>query len=184
MMKITRARAAALAHARMLLASSPPPAAGRTAVAPRQWGSDAAQVPHDPPAPATRGAPTTGPRTRVRILIVDDEYRIRLALRTCLEAEGYVVDEARDGREAIDAVALGAPDVMVVDLAMPVLDGLSVLREVACLDGARPRVIVLTAYGSISAAEMAHDLGAVAFLEKPVMPESLRAAVALALRAK
>ena len=93
------------------------------------------------------------------------------------------MDEARDGREAIDALAVGAPDVMVVDLAMPVLDGLSVLREVACLDGARPRVIVLTAYGSISAAEMAHDLGAVAFLEKPVMPESLRAAVAMALRA-
>ena len=121
---------------------------------------------------------------RARVLIADDEYRIRLALRTCLEAEGYVVDEARDGREALDAIIGGAPDVLVVDLAMPVLDGLSVLREIAALDGrARPRVIVLTAYGSISAAEMAHDLGAVAFLEKPVMPESLRAAVAMALRA-
>jgi CheY-like chemotaxis protein len=182
MMKMTRARAAALAQARMLLASSPPPPRG-AAVAPGQWGADVPHMPHDPTAPATRAALATARPTRVRVLIVDDEYRIRLALRTCLEAEGYVVEEARDGREAIDAVAVGAPDVMVVDLAMPVLDGLSVLREVASLDGARPRVIVLTAYGSISAAEMAHDLGAVAFLEKPVMPESLRAAVAMALRA-
>jgi len=181
-MKMTRARAAALAQSRMLLTSSPRPGGG-TALLPGQWGADVPPMPHDPPAPATRVALATGRPTRARVLVVDDEYRIRLALRTCLEAEGYVVDEARDGREAIDALAVGAPDVMVVDLAMPVLDGLSVLREVACLDGARPRVIVLTAYGSISAAEMAHDLGAVAFLEKPVMPESLRAAVAMALRA-
>jgi FixJ family two-component response regulator len=48
--------------------------------------------------------------------------------------------------------------------------------------GERPRVIVLTAYGSVSAAQMAHELGVVAFLEKPVMPEALRAAVAMALR--
>jgi CheY-like chemotaxis protein len=117
------------------------------------------------------------------VLIVDDEYRIRLALRSCLEAEGYQVDEARDGREAIDAVIGSPPDVMLIDLAMPILDGLSALRLLADLGtGAKPRVIVLTAYGSIAAAEMAHELGAVAFLEKPVMPESLRAAVAMALR--
>ena len=182
MMTMTKARAAALAHARMLLTSSPRPGLGSASV-PGQWRADMPQTPNDPPLPAPRAALGAARAGRARVLIADDEYRIRLALRTCLEAEGYVVDEARDGREAIDAVAVGAPDVMVVDLAMPVLDGLSVLREIALLDGARPRVIVLTAYGSISAAEMAHDLGAVAFLEKPVMPESLRAAVAMALRA-
>jgi CheY-like chemotaxis protein len=182
MLKTTPARVAALARARMLLGSTPPP--GRAAVAQRHWEADASASPGDAPSPVTRAALTPARPLRARVLIADDEYRIRLALRTCLEAEGYDVDEARDGREAIDAVLGGAPDVLVVDLAMPVLDGLSVLRELATLTGAaRPRVIVLTAYGSISAAELAHDLGAVAFLEKPVMPESLRAAVAMALRA-
>jgi CheY-like chemotaxis protein len=129
-------------------------------------------------------APVTvaSPPWRRRVLIADDEYRIRLALRTCLEADGYEVQEARDGREAVDAVVSGTPDVLLLDLAMPVLDGLSALRELAERGGAKPRVIVLTAYGSISAAQMAHELGVVAFLEKPVMPEALRAAVALALR--
>jgi CheY-like chemotaxis protein len=177
----TRSRAAALAQARMLLDASPPRGKGGGAFL-GQWG-DGAPAAVDSPAPATRAALTAARPLRARVLIADDEHRIRLALRTCLEAEGYVVDEARDGREAIDAVLGSAPDVLVVDLAMPVLDGLSVLRELATLEGAaRPRVIVLTAYGSISAAELAHELGAVAFLEKPVMPESLRAAVAMALR--
>jgi CheY-like chemotaxis protein len=132
-----------------------------------------------------RAAPEAVPAApwRGRVLIADDEYRIRLALRTCLESEGYEVDEARDGREAVDAAASGAHDVLLLDLAMPVLDGLSALRELAAMNlGERPRVIVLTAYGSVSAAQMAHELGVVAFLEKPVMPEALRAAVAMALR--
>jgi CheY-like chemotaxis protein len=133
--------------------------------------------------PAASAKTVDVPPSRGRILIADDEYRIRLALRTCLEADGYEVQEARDGREAVDAVASDSPDVLLLDLAMPVLDGLSALRELATMNAsARPRVIVLTAYGSVSAAEMAHELGVVAFLEKPVMPEALRAAVALALR--
>lgn len=136
-------------------------------------------------APAVRGAPeaVSAAPWRGRVLIADDEYRIRLALRTCLESEGYEVEEARDGREAVDAAASGSHDVMILDLAMPVLDGLSALRELAAMGlGERPRVVVLTAYGSVSAAQMAHELGVVAFLEKPVMPEALRAAVAMALR--
>jgi CheY-like chemotaxis protein len=182
-MKPSASRARALASATMLLAapsttpSRPPWGAGRHA---------ADGAPRDPQAAASTlpgTSATNAPSWRGRVLIADDEYRIRLALRTCLEAEGYEVREARDGREAVDAVASGAPDVLLLDLAMPVLDGLSALRELAASgNSARPRVIVLTAYGSVSAAEMAHELGVIAFLEKPVMPEALRAAVAMALR--
>ena len=140
-------------------------------------GGDASAAVRTTPEPVS-AAPWRG-----RVLIADDEYRIRLALRTCLESEGYEVEEARDGREAVDAVVADAPDVLLLDLAMPVLDGLSALRELAVMaEDRRPRVIVLTAYGSVSAAQMAHELGVVAFLEKPVMPEALRAAVAMALR--
>lgn len=125
------------------------------------------------------------PVGRARILIVDDERRIRLALRSCLEAEGYEVEEAGDGREAIGSILGRVPDLLVLDLAMPVLDGLSTLKLLSTVYATRrPATIVLTAYGSVSAAEMAFDFGAAAFLEKPVSPEALRAAVAKVLGLK
>ena len=120
---------------------------------------------------------------RQRILIVDDEPRIRLAMRGCLELEGYEVEEAGDGRAGIGAVVSGFPDVVILDLAMPVLDGLSTLRLLASeYAPIRPRVIVLTAFASIAAMEQARACGASAFVEKPVSPESLRAVVKRVLR--
>jgi CheY-like chemotaxis protein len=184
-MNQSASRARALASATMLLAA--PSATPSRA----PWGADRRATDAAPRDAGASGSESTRPHAsateapvwRGRVLIADDEQRIRLALRTCLEAEGYEVYEARDGREAVDAVVRGAPDVLLLDLAMPVLDGLSALRELAASGkNARPRVIVLTAYGSVSAAQMAHELGVIAFLEKPVMPEALRAAVAMALR--
>lgn len=126
----------------------------------------------------------TGP-DRKRVLIVDDEPRIRLAMRGCLELEGYDVEEAADGRAGISAVVSGLPDVVILDLAMPVLDGLSALRLLASeYAPIRPRVIVLTAFASIAAMERAQACGASAFVEKPVSPESLRATVQRVLREK
>lgn len=117
-----------------------------------------------------------------RILIVDDETNIRLMLRTALESEGYIVDEATDGRAGLAAVERHLPDVMILDLSMPLLDGHGVLEELRGMRLARkPRVIVLTAYGSIAAAVKATRLGAVDFLEKPVTPADVREAVEAAL---
>lgn len=122
------------------------------------------------------------PVGRARILIVDDEARIRLALRSCLEAEGYDVVEASDGREAIGCILGQVPDLLIIDLAMPVLDGLSTMKLLSTVYATRrPPAIVLTAYGSVSAAEMAFAFGAVGFLEKPVSPSVLRSAVAQVL---
>jgi CheY-like chemotaxis protein len=122
---------------------------------------------------------------RRRVLIVDDEPRIRLAMRGCLELEGYEVEEAGDGRAGISAVVSGLPDVVILDLAMPVLDGLSVLRELASeYAPIRPRAIVLTAFASIAAIERAQACGASAFVEKPVSPEALREVVKRVLREK
>ncbi len=113
-----------------------------------------------------------------RVLVADDEPRIRLALRACLESRGYEVDEASDGIEALDAIIRRAPDVMVLDLAMPNLDGMRALRELEPLHGQlKPRVVVLTAWGSGPAALQAIGLGASSFIEKPLVPSALVRAV-------
>ena len=122
------------------------------------------------------------PGRRARVLVADDEPRIRLALRACLESRGYEVDEAADGLEALDVIVRRAPDVMVLDLAMPNLDGMRALRELEPLHGQlKPRVVVLTAWGSVPAALQAIGLGASSFIEKPLVPSALIRAVELAL---
>ncbi|MGA2496474.1 MAG: response regulator [Tepidisphaeraceae bacterium] len=114
----------------------------------------------------------------IDILLVDDETNIRLMLRTALKSEGYTTREAGNGREALDAIEREMPDVMILDLSMPVLDGMGVLRELKELGrGDKPRVIVLTAYGSIPAAVQATRLGAMDFIEKPVSPDEVRESV-------
>jgi DNA-binding response OmpR family regulator len=100
-------------------------------------------------------------------------------LRTALESDGYAVTEASNGREALEAIKTSTPDLMVLDLNMPVLDGMAVLEQMKALAAgiARPRVIILTAYGSIPSAVKATRLGALDFLEKPISPRELRKAV-------
>ena len=112
------------------------------------------------------------------ILITDDESSIRLMLRTALESDGYSVSEAANGREALEAIKARTPDLMVLDLNMPVIDGMAVLEQMKSLAAiAKPRVIILTAYGSIPAAVKATRLGALDFLEKPITPGELRQSI-------
>jgi DNA-binding response OmpR family regulator len=116
------------------------------------------------------------------ILIADDETNIRLMLRTTLETSGYQVCEAVDGLDALRFIDRQTPDLMILDLSMPEIDGLAVLQQ---LKGVRPekkpRVIVLTAYGSVATAVKATRLGAMDFLEKPVSPDEVRESVAAVL---
>jgi DNA-binding response OmpR family regulator len=111
------------------------------------------------------------------ILITDDERNIRLMLRTALESEGYTVRDAVNGMEALVSIENDSPDLLLLDLNMPLVDGIEVLERLNQLDSAKPRVIVLTAYGSIEAAVKAVRLGAADFLEKPISPDELRQAV-------
>jgi DNA-binding response OmpR family regulator len=110
--------------------------------------------------------------------VTDDESGIRLMLKTALESDGYTVLEAANGRQALETIVTRAPDLLVLDLNMPVLDGMAVLEAMKDLAAAhKPRVIILTAYGSIPAAVKATRLGAVDFLEKPITPAELRQTV-------
>jgi DNA-binding NtrC family response regulator len=109
------------------------------------------------------------------VLIADDESRIRLVLRACLEAEGYRVEEAADGLEALESVRRSAPDVVILDLSMPRMMGIAVLKELS--GQSTSKVIVLTAYGCEQTAIAARKMGAAAFLEKPLLPDMLRQTV-------
>jgi CheY-like chemotaxis protein len=135
------------------------------------------------PQPGAPPPPPPPPRERARILLADDEPRIRLALRACLEQAGYEVLEAADGLEAMDVVIHTAPDLMILDLAMPNLDGIRAMSQLSGVHGQlKPRIVVLTAFASGPAMLRTLGLGAAAFLEKPVTPETLRLTVSDALR--
>ena len=111
---------------------------------------------------------------RIRILVADDERRIRLALRTCLEAEGYDVDEAADGNEALDLVLRRAG----CDDSGPG-NAKSGWNPDACRTSGHPRAAQATGHcahslGFLSGGAEDPEVRRSAFLEKPLVPESLR----------
>jgi len=112
-----------------------------------------------------------------RILIVDDEPNVRLVFRTALEATGYLVTEAADGDAALAQLRKLPTDLILLDLKMPVVDGMETLRRLRDAGDETP-VVVITAHGSVPDAVAAMKLGAVDFLPKPVSPVTLRAVVA------
>ena len=92
------------------------------------------------------------PPRPARILVADDDGQIRRAVRACLEADGYIVIEAADGLEAMETIIQAAPDVMILDLAMPTLDGVRTVEHLQGVHGQlKPRIIILTAFGSAPA---------------------------------
>lgn len=112
----------------------------------------------------------------MRLLVVDDSERLRAALATGLAGSGFAVDQAADGRAALPFLEAYAYDVVVLDLMMPHLDGLDVLREIRRRD-LQCRVLVLSARDQISDRVQALDLGADDYLVKPFAFEELRARV-------
>ncbi len=100
------------------------------------------------------------------VLVVDDEESIREGLRNLLELEGFSVETAADGREALHKTAEFLPDAAVVDLKMPNMDGHTFLKEVKHIDPELP-VIFLTGHGTIEDAVKAMQNGAYDFITKP-----------------
>ncbi|MBZ4420847.1 sigma-54 dependent transcriptional regulator [Myxococcus sp. RHSTA-1-4] len=116
-----------------------------------------------------------------RILVVDDEEGVRSFLAEALECEGHSVTTAADGDEAARLLAKQGVDLLLTDLKMPGLDGLSLLRKVR-EEQPDVEVIVLTAVGSVESAVAAMKAGAFEYLTKPVSsPAELRLTVARAL---
>jgi type II secretory ATPase GspE/PulE/Tfp pilus assembly ATPase PilB-like protein/ActR/RegA family two-component response regulator len=121
-------------------------------------------------------APQKVARLRRKVLLVDDEDALRRVMKDLLEREGYVVTEARDGVQALDQVDRTGPDVIVLDLNLPGLDGYSVLSHLR----SRPAtadipVVVLTAKGDEDNEVRVFELGADDFLTKPFRARALSA---------
>lgn len=104
------------------------------------------------------------------ILVVDDDADIRLLLRLELSAEGHQIHEAADGRQALDAIATERPDLVVLDIMMPVLDGWGVLQ--ALDQDTAPPVVVITALATDEDRHVAELLlaGAIDVIPKPFDP--------------
>jgi CheY-like chemotaxis protein len=111
------------------------------------------------------------------VLIVDDEKNIRLTLSRSLEDLGVETEGAEDGKEALAKLREKEFGLILLDIRMPGVDGMDVLRQVR---ESRPdiRIIILTAYGTIELAVEAMKLGAVDFIQKPFVPEQVRERVA------
>ena len=120
------------------------------------------------------GAPT--------VLVVDDDASVRAMLGYILDDEGYVVREAVDGAEALEELLVDPPDCMVLDLMMPEVDGVEVLRRRNARSLATgTRVLVLTAKTDTRDAVWCWELGADEYLTKPVDPERLAREVRMLL---
>ena len=105
--------------------------------------------------------------TKERILVVDDEQNARTALRTLLGEEGYEIAEAADGEEALQKIAELDPAVVLTDMRMPKMDGLTLMRK-AREAGSETAFVMMTAYGSVQTAVEAMKAGAENYLTKPL----------------
>ncbi|WP_246136672.1 ANTAR domain-containing response regulator [Leekyejoonella antrihumi] len=115
----------------------------------------------------------------IRVIVAEDEALIRLDLAEMLREDGYdVVAEVGDGREAVELVKALKPDLVVMDVKMPVLDGISAAEEIG-RETIAP-VIMLTAFSDKDLVERASDAGVMAYVLKPFTIQDLRPAISVA----
>ena len=115
-----------------------------------------------------------------RILVADDEASIRRILETRLKMVGYEVITAADGEEALEAFQKHNPDLIILDVMMPKMDGYGVTREVR--RNSDVPIIILTALGDVSERITGLELGADDYVVKPFSPKELEARVRAVLR--
>ncbi|MEM5947137.1 response regulator [Spirochaetia bacterium 38H-sp] len=111
-----------------------------------------------------------------KVLIADDALLARKIARKILEKEGYEIEEASSGAEAIEMVEKIKPDILLLDLLMPGIDGTKVLEEIKN-KGIRLPIIVVSADTQETTRKKCFDLGAKAFLNKPLTEEDLKKAL-------
>src|SRR6516225_2602327 len=122
--------------------------------------------------PREMSAPQTSPVNKGKILVIDDELDIREGLELLLISEGYAVELAQNGTEGLQKLEHQGYDLVLLDLMMPDLSGMEVLREVRVRDTETP-IFMITAYGSVEAAVDALKLGANDYFSKPWDNEKL-----------
>lgn len=111
-----------------------------------------------------------------KILIVDDQFGIRILLNEVFQKEGYKTFQAANGVQALEIVKKHAPDLVLLDMKIPGMDGIEILKRMKVIDP-DIRVIIMTAYGELDMIQEAKDLGAITHFAKPFDIDDIRAAV-------
>ena len=107
------------------------------------------------------------------VLVVDDQLGVRRLLFEAFQEDGYQVDLAASGLEAVDRVKQGMPDLILMDMKMPGMNGLEALREIKAMDSSAT-VIMMTAYGELEIVTEAMSLGVKEYITKPFDINELR----------
>ncbi|QTH43457.1 response regulator [Cohnella sp. LGH] len=115
-----------------------------------------------------------------RLLIVDDQVGIRILLLEVFATEGYDTFQAANGRAALDIVRTNRPDLVLLDMKIPGMDGLEILKQIKEYDR-DIKVIMMTAYGELDMIKEATDLGALMHFTKPFDIDEMRLAVNMQL---
>ena len=115
-----------------------------------------------------------------RILVIDDDASVRESLKMILEYGGYECQLARSGHEGVDRVTRSSPDLVLLDVKMPGMDGLDVLRQIRSHQETVP-VVMISGHGTVTTAVEATRLGAFDFLEKPLSTERVKITIRNAL---
>ncbi len=111
-----------------------------------------------------------------KILIVDDQYGIRVLLHEVFQKEGYQTFQAANGFQALDIVKKDCPDLVILDMKIPGMDGIEILKHVKEINQ-EIKVILMTAYGELDMIQEAKDLGALMHFAKPFDIDEIRSAV-------
>ena len=119
--------------------------------------------------------------TRKRILVVDDARLIRAYYRAALEPDGYEIDEAMNGLEALEKLLMQPADLLIVDINMPKMDGLTFLKRLRRSEppGSTTPALLTSTEAQVKDKDAAREAGANFYLVKPIAPETLRAYAAL-----
>ncbi|CAG7649009.1 Sporulation initiation phosphotransferase F [Paenibacillus solanacearum] len=116
-----------------------------------------------------------------KLLIVDDQNGIRILLMEVFSSEGYETYQASNGKLALEIVRNASPDLVLLDMKIPGMDGLDILKHIKSIDSSI-KVIMMTAYGELDMIKEATDLGAIMHFTKPFDIDELRQAVNQQLR--
>ncbi len=111
-----------------------------------------------------------------KILIVDDQFGIRILLNEVLQKEGYRTYQAANGIQALEIVKDDTPDLVLLDMKIPGMDGIEILKRMKAMEP-DIRVIIMTAYGELDMIQEAMNLGALTHFAKPFDIDDIRAAV-------
>ncbi|GAA0320192.1 sporulation initiation phosphotransferase Spo0F [Bacillus carboniphilus] len=111
-----------------------------------------------------------------KILIVDDQFGIRILLNEVFNKEGYQTFQAANGVQALEIVKSHSPDLVLLDMKIPGMDGIEILKRMKVIDE-DIRVIIMTAYGELDLIQEAKDLGALTHFAKPFDIDDIRTAV-------